>query len=188
MAPVGQWVAQLPQGIPWLMTRHMSCLHTACPFCRDDLSCRVIGRMAPVGHRSEQLVHSGRQNPLSKLISGWSSLSKRVEGRSTLLGHWDTHNRQAVQCCWKCLRLAAPGGKTGRSRGEAFLGGMNTYLPSLFSLSFAHRDPPAIISTPVKNALFPASGSDLSWEVRGEKEMASVWHMSRQLPQVTQRL
>ena len=60
-APVGQWRAQLPQFTPSVIETQFFVINTAWPICVDDLSSRVIGRIAPVGQTSEHFVHSGRQ-------------------------------------------------------------------------------------------------------------------------------
>lgn len=110
MAPVGQWRAQLPQACPSVKGMQFFLTHTAWPIWVDDFTSRVIGRMAPVGHTSEHLVHSGRQYPRSYVISGCISRVRSVDGVSTPLGHTDTHSWQAVQCCAKWRALRAPDG------------------------------------------------------------------------------
>jgi hypothetical protein len=57
--------------------------HTAWPICMLDFSATVMGRMAPVGHTSEHLVHSGRQYPRSYDISGCMKVIRLPDGRKT---------------------------------------------------------------------------------------------------------
>lgn len=113
MAPDGQWRAQLPHVTPSVSGIQFFFTHTACPICTDDFSSFVTRRMAPVGHTSEQRVHSGRQYPRSYDISGCISFVQSVEGRSTSLGHADTQSWQAVQCCARWRALHEPAGVSG---------------------------------------------------------------------------
>ena len=65
------------------------------------------------------------------------SLDKSVEGRKTPLGHTDTHNWHAVQCCAKCRRLNAPGGSICVVRSGTFLFSITASPPStVFSWAF----------------------------------------------------
>ena len=110
IAFAGQCLAQLPQLTPSLFTTQLSRLTTAWPICIDVFSSTVTGLMAPAGQTCEQFVHSGRQYPLSKDISGCMKFSRDVDGLRTLLGQLLTHSWHAVQCCEKFLRLIDPAG------------------------------------------------------------------------------
>ena len=61
IAPVGQWRAQLPHATPSVRGTQFSRTQTAWPIWMADLSATVIGSIAPAGHTSEHLTHSGRQ-------------------------------------------------------------------------------------------------------------------------------
>ena len=115
MAPAGQWRAQLPQLSPLAVTQvHIST--TAWPTCMALFSSRLIFNMAPAGHTSEQRVHSGRHQPLSKESSGCIRFSSEDEGRSTSLGHTLTQSWQEMQCLAILSRLTEPGGVMRVSR------------------------------------------------------------------------
>lgn len=103
-----------------------------------DFSATVIGCIAPAGQTCEHLLHSGRQYPRSYDISGCISLVKSVDGRSTPLGHADTHSWQPVQCWAKCRRLNAPGGSRWVLRVGIFLSSITASPPStVFSCAFS---------------------------------------------------
>ena len=117
----------------------------------DDFSATVMGRMAPAGHTSEQRVHSGRQYPSSYDISGCISVSKFVEGRSTLLGHSDTQSWHAVQCGAKWRMLFAPGGTRGVLRLGFCLASMAASPPSTFYSCALIREVAARVAERVRN-------------------------------------
>lgn len=122
----------MPHSTPSVRGMQLAFIHTAWPICVADFSARVIGRMAPVGHTSEHLVHSGRQYPRSYDISGCISFVRSVDGRSTPLGHTDTQSWQAVQCCVKCCSPMAPGGTMACLRRGVFFSSMMARPPSTF--------------------------------------------------------
>ena len=130
MAPVGQCLAQLPHSTPSATGTQLAFTHTAWPICMDDLSTVSIGLIAPVGQTSEHRVHSGRQYPSSYDDSGCMKFSMSVCGRSTPLGHADTHSWQAVQCWCRFRRLNAPGGTILVFLFGAFLSSMVARPPS----------------------------------------------------------
>lgn len=110
MAPEGQWRAQLPHLTPSVRGTQFSLTHTAWPILVDDFSSAETGRIAPAGHTSAHLVHSGRQYPLSYDISGCMRVIIPADGRSTWLGHTDTQSWHAVQWFSKFLILPDPAG------------------------------------------------------------------------------
>ena len=121
--------------------------------------------MAPAGHTSEQRVHSGRQYPSSYDISGCISVSKLVEGRSTLLGHSDTQSWQAVQCLAKCHAPFAPGGTIGVARLGFFLSSIAARPPSTFFSCALTRDVAARVAERVR-------------KLRRELSVFSLLHLS----------
>ena len=97
-APTGQAWAHFPQWDAPLADRQASRFMEAVPTWYCVFSSRPIFAMAPAGQSSLQRVHSGRQKPFSKDISGCIRRSGSEEGRSTLLGHSATQSWQPVQC------------------------------------------------------------------------------------------
>src|SRR3712207_4000771 len=77
--------------------------------------------MAPVGHTSEQRVHSGRQKPRSYDMVGCMNFSGSVLGRNTSLGHAATQSWHAVQWRAMLVALRLPGGVSGVVRWGATL-------------------------------------------------------------------
>lgn len=137
IAPAGQCRAQFLHSTPSVNTTQFSLTQTAWPICIADLSAAVIFLIAPAGHTSEHLVHSGRQYPLSYETSGCISVSIPVEGLNTPLGHTDTYSWQPVQCEAMLLRLCAPGGTIGVSLSGIFLSSIAASPPStIFFLRF----------------------------------------------------
>ena len=132
MAPEGQCRAQLPHSTPSVRGMQFFLTHTAGPILVEDFCSAVIGRMALVGHTSAQRVHSGRQYPRSYDISGCMNRESSVEGRSTPLGHADTHSWHEVQCCEKCCALKAPAGSIGVVRLGTALSSTTANPPSTF--------------------------------------------------------
>ncbi len=137
MAWVGQCLAQLPQVTLSFSTTQFFFIHTAWPICRDDLSALSIFRMAPVGHTSEHMVHSGRQKPRLKSRYGCMKWCKSVEGFNTSLGHCDTHSWQDVQCWARCSALSEPGGVIWVPRRGVTLSSILARPPSTFFSSWA---------------------------------------------------
>ena len=157
MAPEGQWRAQLPHDTPSVTGRQFFLTQTACPIRVEDFSATVSGRMASVGHTSEQRVHSGRQYPRSYDSSGCIRCSKSAEGRSTWLGQTETHNWQAVQCCAKCCALNDPGGKMRVARFGFTLSSITVSPPSTFFFcAFMAAEAAKEVAT-VMNVLRPLS-------------------------------
>ena len=110
IAFAGQCLAQLPQSTSSALATQRLRLTTACPIWIEDFSSALIGLMAPAGHTSAHIVHSGRQYPFSYDISGCISVAKDDDGRSTLFGHALTQSWQPVQWSAKCLILSDPAG------------------------------------------------------------------------------
>lgn len=105
-------------------------------------SSMLIGWMAPAGQTEAHLLHSERQYPSSKDISGCIRCSKLVEGRNTWFGHAEMQSWQAVQWLVKCLTLIEPAGFGERLRTGIFLSSITAKPPSTF-FAFASMAAPA---------------------------------------------
>ena len=69
-ACVGQCSEQAPQLVPSVCTMQNRFKKTTFPICVRCFSSWVKGRIAPLGHTSEQTVQSKLQKPFSKSIIG----------------------------------------------------------------------------------------------------------------------
>lgn len=191
IAPAGQWREQFPQSTSSVLTMQFSLIHTACPVCMEDFSSLSIPVMAPAGHTSEHFVHSGRQYPFLKLISGCMSLMRLSEGTSTLFGHTDTHSWHAVQCDCIFLRLNAPAGRTGTVLFGFCFSTSTARPPSTFFVSALTIEVAANTAVPVSMALLALSafscfsgsfffGSFPRFFPKAENDMADCLHLSMQ--------
>lgn len=88
--------------------------------------------IAPLGHTSEHLVHSGRQYPCSNDISGCIKLPSSFEGLKTWLGQAETHGRQPVHFFLKPAIPSEPGGTMSVPRSGCFLTSISAKPPSNF--------------------------------------------------------
>ena len=85
------------------------------------------------------------------------NFDKSVDGRSTPLGHLDTHSWHAVQCCAKCCADNDPGGVMGVSLSGAILSSITASPPSTFFFSCAKAAPVVAIAAARRNERRPVS-------------------------------
>ena len=88
--------------------------------------------MAPAGQTHEHRVHSGRQKPRSKFISGCINRSGSLDGRSTPLGHFDMQSWQPTQRCSRFFTLCEPGGDGVTWRAGVIRSSSTVKPPSTF--------------------------------------------------------
>jgi hypothetical protein len=159
IAPLGQCLSQLLQVTPSLLAMQLSAIHTAVPIFVALFCSGTMGFIAPLGHTSAQAVQAVRQKPLSNDISGCMNRSMLLDGLSTLLGHFDTHNWQAVQCVVKFLSVPAPTGTMGVALSGTFLSSMMARPPSTFLFAWASSEPAVTIAPADRNSRRPLLGA-----------------------------